>query len=120
MIVSCVCVCSPHGTVGLPVHFVFLHLCVLSFLIKLNTLDTTHAAYWFDPCFTSSEEEKCTWEEILDGRGPWAQRRPKAELEAAKAERRWYEEAAWRRGWKPESQLQKCNGGWHTEYGEAR
>ena len=34
----------------------------------------------------------------MDGKGPWAQpgeyRHPKAELEAAKAERRWYEEAA--------------------------
>ena len=33
-----------------------------------------------------------TWEEILDGKGPWAQpgeyRRPKEELEAAKEERR--------------------------------
>jgi hypothetical protein len=39
-----------------------------------------------------------TWEEILDGKGPWAQageyRRPKAELKAAKAEQRRYEEAA--------------------------
>ena len=39
-----------------------------------------------------------TWEEILDGKGPWAQtgeyRRPKEELEAAKAERRRYEELA--------------------------
>uniref|UniRef100_A0A8C7V8D2 Tc1-like transposase DDE domain-containing protein n=1 Tax=Oncorhynchus mykiss TaxID=8022 RepID=A0A8C7V8D2_ONCMY len=37
-----------------------------------------------------------TWEEILDGKGPWAEPgeycRPKAELEAAKAERRHYEE----------------------------
>ena len=40
--------------------------------------------------------------------------RPKEELEAAKAERRWYEEAARRRGWKPESQPQKCIGGRHT------
>ena len=42
--------------------------------------------------------ENWTWEEELDGKGPWAQpgeyRRPKEELEAAKAERRWYEEAA--------------------------
>ncbi|KAM9519349.1 uncharacterized protein ACWYII_045447 [Salvelinus alpinus] len=63
-------------------------------------------------------KEKWTWEEILDGKGPWAQpgeyRRPKAELEAAKAERRWYEEAARRRGWEPESQTQKFLGGGHT------
>ncbi|KAM9518215.1 uncharacterized protein ACWYII_044800 isoform 2-T2 [Salvelinus alpinus] len=87
-------------------------------------MDTYHAAYWSDPCYTSSEEEEddsrdrithqprtkqrgigqqrsqdsWTWEEILDGKGPWSQageyRRPKAELEAAKAERRRYEEAA--------------------------
>jgi hypothetical protein len=54
----------------------------------------------------------------LDGKGPWAQpgeyRRPKEELEAAKAERRWYEEAARRRRWKPESQPQKCIGRRHT------
>ena len=40
--------------------------------------------------------EKWTWEEILDGKGPWAEPgeycRPKTELEAAKAERRHYEE----------------------------
>ena len=54
-------------------------------------------------------------EEILDGEGPWAQpgeyRRPKAELEAAKADRRRYEEAAWQRGWKPERQPQTFLGG---------
>ena len=66
-----------------------------------------------------------TWEEILDGKGPWAQpgeyRRPKEELEAVKAERRWYEEAARRSGWKPESQPQKCiGGGAYREYGYAR
>jgi hypothetical protein len=37
-------------------------------------------------------QDSWTWEEILDGEGPWAQkgeyRRPKAVLEAAKAERR--------------------------------
>ena len=46
-----------------------------------------------------------TWEEILDGKGPWVQpgeyRRPKAELEAAKAERRW-SEAATRQRWTPD------------------
>ena len=39
---------------------------------------------------------KWTWEEILDGAGPWTQpgefRRPKVELEAVKADRRYYEE----------------------------
>uniref|UniRef100_A0A8C7NUQ8 protein-tyrosine-phosphatase n=1 Tax=Oncorhynchus mykiss TaxID=8022 RepID=A0A8C7NUQ8_ONCMY len=59
--------------------------------------------------------EKWTWEEELDGKGPWAQpgeyRRPKEELEAAKAERRRYEEAARRSGWKPGSQPQKFLGG---------
>ncbi|KAM9411161.1 uncharacterized protein ACWYII_025976 [Salvelinus alpinus] len=63
-------------------------------------------------------QDSWTWEEILDGKGPWAQpgeyRRPKAELEAAKAERRWYEEAARRRGWEPESQTQTFLGGGHT------
>ncbi|KAM9570279.1 uncharacterized protein ACWYII_042099 [Salvelinus alpinus] len=43
-------------------------------------------------------QDSWTWEEILNGEGPWAQageyRRPKAELEGAKAERRRYEEAA--------------------------
>ncbi|KAM9415028.1 uncharacterized protein ACWYII_024108 isoform 1-T3 [Salvelinus alpinus] len=65
-----------------------------------------------------SNKDSWTWEEILDGRGPWAQpgeyRRPKEELEAAKAERRWYEEAARRRGWEPVSQTQKFLGGGHT------
>ena len=59
--------------------------------------------------------EKWTWEEILDGKGPWEQPgdycRPKAELEAAKAERRHYEELARQSGWKPESQPQKFIGG---------
>ncbi|KAM9426850.1 uncharacterized protein ACWYII_019844 [Salvelinus alpinus] len=53
------------------------------------------------------EKEDWTWEEILDGKGPWAEpvecRRPKAELEAAKAERRRYEEAARKQGWRPPS-----------------
>jgi hypothetical protein len=39
---------------------------------------------------------KWTWEEILYGAGPWTQpgeyRRPKEEIEAAKVERRYYEE----------------------------
>ncbi|KAM9452603.1 uncharacterized protein ACWYII_012053 [Salvelinus alpinus] len=93
------------------------------------------AAFWSNPCYSSSDEEKeearyrithqtqikqrvngqprqqqwekedWTWEEILDGKGPWAEpvecRRPKAELEAAKAERRRYEEAARKQGWRP-------------------
>uniref|UniRef100_A0A8K9UVX3 Pyrin domain-containing protein n=1 Tax=Oncorhynchus mykiss TaxID=8022 RepID=A0A8K9UVX3_ONCMY len=62
--------------------------------------------------------ENWTWEEILDGKGPWAQageyRRPEAELEAAKAERLRYEEAARQRGWKPERQPPKCIGRGHT------
>ena len=39
---------------------------------------------------------KWTWEEILDGAGPWTPpgeyRRPKEEIEATKAERRYYKE----------------------------
>ena len=59
--------------------------------------------------------EKWTWEEILDGKRPWAEPgeycRPKAELEAAKAERRHYEELARQSSWKPERHPQKCIGG---------
>ena len=51
-----------------------------------------------------SNQDSWTWEEILNGKGPWAQageyRRPKAELEAAKSERRWYEEAAPKMAWR--------------------
>ena len=62
----------------------------------------------------------------MDGKGPWAQageyRRPKAELEAAKAELWWYEEAARQSGWKPERQPQKCIGGtrgvWLSQVGD--
>ena len=85
------------------------------YLIKF-TLNTYHAAYWSDDSYSSSSDEEesryrtthhqrtkqCgrmdswTWEEILDGKGQWAQpgeyRRPKEELEAAIAERRRYEE----------------------------
>lgn len=43
-----------------------------------------------------ASQDSWTWEDELDGKGPWAEpgeyRRPKAELEAAKAERRHYEE----------------------------
>ena len=54
------------------------------------------------------------------GKFPGEYRRPKAELEAAKAERRHYEEQARQRGWKPERQLQKIIGGEaHGECGEA-
>jgi hypothetical protein len=84
--------------------------------------DTYHAAYWSDPSYSSLDEEEIrysntyqprtkqcgieqqrpldswTWEEILNGKEPWAQageyRRPKEELEAARAERRRYEEVA--------------------------
>ena len=64
-----------------------------------------------------------TWEEILDGRGPWAQlgeyRRPKEELEAARAERRHYEELA--RGNGHERQPQNFFGGEaHGEIGRLR
>ena len=114
-------------------------------------MNTYHAALWSDPCYSSSEEERdrithhqrtkqrgngqqqqqqrsqdsWTWEEILDGKGPWAQageyRRPKAELEAAKAERRWYEEAARQRGWKPKRQPKTFIGkGAHGQCGEVR
>ncbi|XP_052314142.1 proline-rich protein 36-like isoform X1 [Oncorhynchus keta] len=105
-------------------------------------MNTYHAALWSDPSSTSEcryrnthhqrtkqrgngqEQERqrylenWTWEEILDGKGPWAQPgeycRPKAELEAAKAERRRYEKAAWQRGWKPERQPQIFWGGRYT------
>ena len=68
---------------------------------------TYHAVPWSDPyieCDRRSHhqrtkqhvQEEWTWEEILDGAGPWTQageyRRPKEEIEAAKAERRHYEE----------------------------
>ena len=40
--------------------------------------------------------DKWTWEQILDGEGPWTQagdyRLPQWEIEAARAERRYYEE----------------------------
>jgi hypothetical protein len=42
----------PHGTVSLPVHVV---ICVHVEFFILNTMDTYHAAYWSDPCYTSSE-----------------------------------------------------------------
>uniref|UniRef100_A0A8C8FTR3 Uncharacterized protein n=1 Tax=Oncorhynchus tshawytscha TaxID=74940 RepID=A0A8C8FTR3_ONCTS len=44
-----------------------------------------------------ASQDSWTWEDELDGKGPWAEpgeyRRPKAELEAAKAERRHYDGA---------------------------
>ena len=79
-------------------------------------MNTYHAACWSDDSYSSSSDEEdsryrtthhqrtkqrgrmdsWTWEEIFDGKGPWAQpgeyRRPKEELEEAKAERRRYEE----------------------------
>ena len=58
--------------------------------------------------------------EILDGKGPRAQaaeyRRPKAELEATKAERQRYEEAAWQRD-RHERQPQNIFWGVHTGSG---
>ena len=39
---------------------------------------------------------------------------PKKSWRRRRSERRWYEEAARRRGWKPESQPQKCLGRGHT------
>ena len=72
-----------------------------------------HSAPWSPPCNErdrithqtrtkqcEKEEQRLmgrwNWEEILDGAGPWTQpgeyHRPKEEIEAAKAERRNYEE----------------------------
>ena len=73
-------------------------------------MDTYHAAFWSDPSYSSSDEDEdhyrtthhqrtkqrgkeeqrvrdsWTWEEILDGTGPWSQAGeyslPKAEMEA--------------------------------------
>ena len=74
------------------------------------------------------KEEQCvrdswTCEEVLDGKGPWRQagefRRPKEEMEAAKAERRRYEEANHRS--RHEKQLPKnCLGGAQGECGRVR
>jgi hypothetical protein len=68
-----------------------------------------HAAFWSDPSNSrdrithhqrtkqrgTEQQEKWTWEDILDGEGPWSQageyRRPKEEIKAAKKERRYYE-----------------------------
>ncbi|XP_052379828.1 uncharacterized protein LOC127931382 [Oncorhynchus keta] len=65
-------------------------------------------------------QDSWTWEEILNGEGPWARagenRSPKAELEAAKAERRQYEEPA-RQCDRYERQPQNFFGGGHTRCG---
>ena len=45
----------PHGTVSGFHGSCFVVVFMLSFPIK--TMDTYHAAFWSDPCFTSSEEE---------------------------------------------------------------
>ncbi|XP_064811670.1 uncharacterized protein LOC135526929 isoform X3 [Oncorhynchus masou masou] len=100
---------------------------------KENRYRITHHNRTKRRCDRQRQQEQCeeywTWEDELDGKGPWAQpgeyRRPKVELEATKAERRWYEEAARRRGWKPESQPQKCIGGgslevWRSQVGDLR
>ncbi|XP_055727839.1 uncharacterized protein LOC129816895 isoform X1 [Salvelinus fontinalis] len=101
-------------------------------------MNTYPAAFWSDDSSSSFDEcrdrtthhkrtkqrgnrEQCgmdswAWEEILDGKGPWAQpgeyRRPKEELEAARAERRHYEELA--RGNVHERQPQNVFGRRHT------
>ena len=53
-----------------------------------------------------------TWEEILDGKGPWRQageyRRPREELEGAKAERRRYEG----------TRLARKRGVWQSQVGD--
>ena len=55
------------------------------------------------------KEDAWTWEEILESKGPWRQareyRRPREELEAAKAEQQHYEGTRLAR--KPERQPQK-------------
>jgi hypothetical protein len=75
-------------------------------------MNTYHAAFWSMPSDESRNrtthhqrtkqcgQEEWTWEEILDWKGPWAQAGeyhcPKEEMEAAKVERRRYEELAQR------------------------
>ncbi|KAM9429341.1 uncharacterized protein ACWYII_017500 [Salvelinus alpinus] len=60
-----------------------------------------------------SNKDFWTWEEILSGRGPWAQtgeyRCSRERSEAATAQERWFKEAARRRGWKPEIQARNRN-----------
>ena len=61
-------------------------------------------------------EDSWTWEEILDGKGPWRQageyRHPREELEAVKAERQRYEGTRLAR--KPERQPPQLFGEGHT------
>jgi hypothetical protein len=128
--------------------FIILFQCSVLSLIKI----IMNAALWSDPYSSSDEEEESryrnthhqrtkqrgneqqqerqrylenwTWEEILDGKGHWAQpgeyRRPKAELEAAKAERCRCEEVARQHGWKSERQPQTSLGGGTREWGDVR
>ena len=78
-------------------------------------MNTFHAALWSTLPSTDDEryrtphqrrtkqrgQEDWTWEEILEGEGPWTRageyRRPREQMEAARAERRLYEELAQRR-----------------------
>ena len=63
-----------------------------------------------------------TWEEILDGKGPWAQpgeyRRPKEKLEAARAERRHYEELAQGNVHERQPQNFGTRGDWRRQVGD--
>jgi hypothetical protein len=68
-------------------------------------------------------QDKWTWEEILDGEGPWTRageyRHPREQMVAAREERPRYEELRQQR--KPERQLQKkIVGGAHGEIGGVR
>ncbi|CDQ77970.1 unnamed protein product [Oncorhynchus mykiss] len=91
-----------------------LSLCCFSVQFSIKKMNTNHAALWSslspdDNRYRTThqkrtkrrgnrqrQQEQCkkeewTWEDELDGKGPWAEpgeyRRPKAELEAAKAQR---------------------------------
>ena len=105
---------SGHGRFDI----LFCLVCLVFFVFfssYIKRMDSYHAALW-SPHYDVRDrithqqrtkqrgkrqqrsQDSWTWEEILDCGGPWAQpeeyRRPKAELEVAKAERRRYEEAA--------------------------
>ena len=98
----------------------FLFFIFFIFHLSLKMYEDNHAEFWSDPCYTSSSEEEnlnrithhnrtkrrgdrqrqqeqrnqdfWTWEEILDGRVPWAKpgecRRPKVQREKRQQEQR--------------------------------
>ena len=95
-------------------------------------MSNQHAALWsplYDSRYrtthhqrTKQRDQEWTWEDILDGKGPGSQAgeycRPREEIEAAKAERRYYEALYQPQGKCERQPPRGTRGDWQSQVGD--